>query len=98
MTGSEEEGDPGPDVDPATAVGDGGAVEAVAPTVGIVEDGSQSPGIVELADDPRSDGPAGHGQWTIFDRGSSMMSLAPLSFRAGMRTFTSDLATTASTA
>lgn len=98
MAGGEEEGDPGPDVDPAAAVGDGGAVKSVAATVGIVEDGSQSPGIVEFVHDPRPDGPAGHGQWTIFDRGSSMMSVAPLSFRAGMRTFTSDLATTASTA
>ncbi len=42
--------------------------------------------------------PVAMGQWTIFAIGSSMMSVAPASFRAGMRMLISDFATTVSTA
>lgn len=37
-------------------------------------------------------------QWTIFDNASSMMSVAPRSFNAGMRTLMSLFGTTVSTA
>ena len=37
-------------------------------------------------------------QWTIFDSGSSMMSVAPASFSAGINTLISVLGTTVSTA
>ena len=101
------EDDPGADLDVRRPVGDGRAVEAGscgrrrrAPT-------PRPRGVVELGDHPDPRGPEAAGargsrsvrpQWTILDRGSSMMSVAPRSLRAGMRMFTSDLGTTVSTA
>ncbi len=55
--------------------------------------------VVEGLDDPGDRGVRRRGhQWTIFDRGSSMMSDAPASLSAGMSVLISDLATTVSTA
>jgi hypothetical protein len=107
VTGPDDEDDGGADVDVTAAVAYGRAVEGVAAAV-VTEDGAEAPGIVEVGDDPgpgrSGTGRGGHfgrpveGQWTILDRGSSMMSVAPLSFSAGMRMFTSALGTTVSTA
>ena len=82
-------------------------MEGIAPAV-VAAHHTEAPGFVELGDHARSSEP-GHRrargssrspwpQWTIFDRGSSMMSVAPRSLSAGIRTFTSDLGTTVSTA
>ena len=52
--------------------------------------------LVELGDTPLHDTP--FHQCTILEMGSSMMSVAPWSFRAGMSVLMSDLGTTVSTA
>src|SRR5581483_10982389 len=75
----------------ARAVGDLGAVEEQFTSI-VGSDGAVSLGLVELRDSSR------HRQCTILVIGSSMMSLAPWSFNAGIRVLMSDLGTTASTA
>ena len=55
--------------------------------------------VVECGDGAESDRACGHvSQWTILDSGSSMMSVAPASDSAGIRTLISFLGTTVSTA
>src|ERR1700733_7935916 len=61
------------DGDGAGAVGDARAVERVVGGVGLAADHTQADEVVEL-----DDGPA-HGQWTIFEIGSSMIPVAPAS-------------------
>lgn len=56
---------------------------------------------VEGDDDPGTGSGTGHGgavQWTILDSGSSIRSVAPASFSAGIRMLISFLGTTVSTA
>ena len=88
--GDDLEGDGGADLDRAGAVGDGRAVERIGRAVSAVT--TPSP-----RGSSNSVTVASH-QWTILASGSSMMSLAPASFRAGMRVLMSVLATTVSTA
>ena len=54
--------------------------------------------LVERRDGPGAGAVRRHGQWTIFDSGSSMMSLAPASLRAGMSVLMAVFSTTVSTA
>jgi hypothetical protein len=81
-------------------------MEPVAPPVVITHD-TEPPRLVELGDhtDPRRPRPTAsvrhrrrNRQWTIFEIGSSMMSVAPRSLSAGIKTLTSVLGTTVSTA
>src|SRR3954451_9207293 len=77
------------DLDRAGAVADRRAVERVGPAV-IRRDRAQPGGIVEPGDDA--------GQWMILASGSSMMSVAPASFRAGINVLIVAFGTTVSTA
>lgn len=81
----------GPHRDGAGAVGDAGAVEGITPTV-LGLHLAQPPGGVKGNDDTAVD------QCTILAMGSSMMSVAPWSLRAGIRVLMSALGTTVSTA
>ena len=92
-----------PDRDRPGAVGDLGAVERVAPpSAGPVRPADRDAEISPspTASSKASTGPrAGAGpQWTILEIGSSMMSVAPWSFSAGMSVLMSDFGTTVSTA
>ena len=80
-------------VDRAGAVGDRRCSGRRARAPSSAVDGRRCRVLVEL-DDPA---PLGH-QWTILDSGSSMMSVAPASFSAGISVLISALGTTVSTA
>ena len=112
VTGGHLDGHQGPDGDGPGAVGYGGAVEGEAATLA-VHHHPDAPGFVELADPADQGNVAGGGkvddpapggghrrqpQWTILDRASSMMSVAPRSLSAGIRVLISDFGTTVSTA
>lgn len=101
MGGPEAKDDRRPLVDLAGTVGDLHAVEGEPPSVVVLdhpgaplggEDGH--PPTADLAQAARTR--RAHG--TIFEMGSSMMSVAPRSFSSGMRVLMVDLGTTASRA
>src|SRR5205085_4109895 len=78
----------------AAAIDYGRAVHEVVPAALAVFDQPVAGVLVER----RHHAPAQTRQWTILAMASSMMSLAPASFRAGMRVLISALGTTVSTA
>ena len=78
-----------PELDGSGPVEQGRAVERKRPAVRL--DGAEPAWLVE------GDDLTVH-QWTILARGTSMMSLAPASLRAGMRVLMVSFATTVSTA
>ena len=80
----------------AGAVQELGAVEPVddAARLDLAEAGV----VVVGGDDAVEAGADGRGQWTIFERGISMRSVAPALFRSGISTLIWSLATTVSTA
>ena len=86
----------GPHLDATGAVGDPGAVE---PETSAVErhHRPEPARLVELRHRAEQRAPQAL-QWTILDRASSKMSVAPWSFRAGMSVLMSALGTTVSTA
>ena len=97
MTGNHLEGNPGSWLDRTASISDLRAVEPVAPAIGgnhLAETGS----VVEAVDRSCARGDSGHDQCTIFEMGSSMMSVAPRSDRAGINVLMVDLGTTVSTA
>src|SRR5688572_387288 len=73
----------GPDGDVPGAVGDLRAVERVPGPVGL--DVAEAAVLVEGRHHPGEDADAHAPQWTILEIGSSMMSVAPWSFSAGIR-------------
>ena len=70
----------------------GSSNSATSPTSGVRPTDTSPAGPLQMVDSVVI------GQWTILARASSMMSVAPRSFRAGMSTLISDLGTTVSTA
>ncbi len=105
-SGHYDERDPASDGDPPASVCDRSAVEGE-PSTAPRLDAAESASLVIGRDPPVSHDPCPAGdyvcevrvrQWTILAIGSSIMSVAPRSFSAGMSTLISDLGTTASTA
>ena len=96
MSGAKLEGHRSAGGNRARSIGDLGAVEE--PAFASRLHPADAAFLVELGDAPVDGMRIPHPQCTILEMGSSMMSVAPWSFRAGMSVLMSDLGTTVSTA